>query len=89
MFHFLTRAEDQQSYLDALTAATTGGSVAIFGCFAPDGPHQCSGLPTARYDAADLNAVLGPDWSRVTDDHEYHHTPAGSIQPLTWAAFRR
>ena len=48
VFHFLTAAPDQQQYLRAMSAATGGNAVAVFGCFAPDGPLQCSGLPVAR-----------------------------------------
>ncbi len=45
VFHFLTTDEDQTRYVDALNCATTSASVAVFGCFAPDGPQQCSRFP--------------------------------------------
>lgn len=60
VFHFLTSAAGRRHYLEALTAASTTGSVAIFGCFAADGPDQCSGLRTTRYAADDLHEILGP-----------------------------
>lgn len=56
---------------------------------APDGPQQCSGLPTARYSIAELAEFLGAGWVAVAEQREEHVTPAGAIQPLTWAAFRR
>jgi hypothetical protein len=43
VFHFITAEQDKHGYLTALSAATKPGSVAIFGCFAPDGPQSCSG----------------------------------------------
>ena len=89
VFHFLTTDEDQTRYVDALNCATTSASVAVFGCFAPDGPQQCSRLPTARYDAEGLAAVLGEEWITIAKDREEHVTPAGAVQPFTWAAFRR
>jgi len=47
VFHFLTIDEQRQQYLRTLDAATAPGGAAVFGCFAPDGPQQCSGLPVA------------------------------------------
>jgi len=89
VFHFLTTADDRGRYLATLREATAPGSVAVFGCFAPDGPPSCSGLPVARYDPAGLADTLGPGWHLVTAEREEHTTPAARIQPFTWAAFRR
>jgi trans-aconitate methyltransferase len=89
VYHFLTTNQDQQLYLRTLHAATGPGARAVFGCFAPDGPQHCSGLPVARYDRQQLGANLGSGWIAVSDAREEHVTPAGVIQPFTWAAFRR
>ena len=51
-FHFVTIDEQRQQYLHTLDTATIPGTVAVFGCFAPDGPQHCSGLQwpaTARH----------------------------------------
>jgi hypothetical protein len=88
-FHFITADADRHRYLTALSGATEQGSVAIFGCFAPDGPHSCSGLPVARYSSEDLAATLGDDWTLIATEREEHYTPAGGTQPFTWTAFRR
>ena len=50
VFHFLTSPPGQHRYVRVLDAATETDAVAVFGCFAPDGPERCSGLPVARYD---------------------------------------
>jgi SAM-dependent methyltransferase len=89
VFHFLTGVQDQQAYLRALAAATAAGAVSVFGCFAPDGPPRCSGLPVARYAPADLAALLGSHWTLVAQDREAHVTPSGQTQPFTWSALRR
>ena len=89
VFHFLTTAQDRRRYLWALDAATGPGAVAVFGCFAPDGPRQCSGLPVARYSAPDLAGQLGDQWTLIRQDREEHLTPTGVIQPFTWAALRK
>jgi SAM-dependent methyltransferase len=89
VFHFLTTHDDRRRYVAAMNAATGPRSVAVFGCFAPDGPSSCSGLPTARYDPQALAAVLGADWVPVAGEREEHITPNNVVQPFTWAAFRR
>ncbi len=89
VFHFLTAIADRQQYMRAMSAATAANAVAVFGCFAPDGPRQCSGLPVARYGPRDLAAELGQDWTLIADDREHHTTPADLTQPFTWVALRR
>ena len=89
VFHFLTIDEHRQQYLHILDTATTPGAVAVFGCFAPDGPEHCSGLPVARYSPAELARQIGTKWLLISQDREEHSTPAGTIQPFTWVALRR
>ena len=89
VFHFLTGSTDQRRYLHTLESATAAGAVAVFGCFALDGPQRCSGLPVARYGPRELAGQLGSDWTLIAQDREEHITPAGAAQPFTWAAFRR
>jgi trans-aconitate methyltransferase len=89
VFHFLTSAADRRRYLRALETATEPDAIAVFGVFAPQGPQQCSGLPVARYSAAALAAQLGTGWTLERADHEEHVTPAGVVQPFTWATLRK
>lgn len=89
VLHFLTEEVDQRRYRDILDAATGSGAAAVFGCFAPDGPTHCSGLPVMRRDADDLADFLGAEWSMVARDRELHTTPSGAVQPFTWATFVR
>jgi trans-aconitate methyltransferase len=89
VFHFLTTDEHQQQYLHTLDTATALGAIAVFGCFAPDGPRHCSGLPVARYSPAQLARQIGTKWLLTSQDREEHITPTGTIQPFTWIALRR
>jgi len=88
-FHFLTIDEQRQQYLHTLDTATIPGTIAVFGCFAADGPRHCSGLPVARYSQAQLARQIGTKWLLISQDREEHITPAGAIQPFTWIALRR
>ena len=89
VYHFLTIDEHRQQYLRTLDTATAPGAIAVFGCFAPDGPQRCSGLPVARYGPAQLARQIGTKWLLISQDREEHITPAGTIQPFTWVALRR
>ncbi len=89
VYHFLTTDEHRQQYLHTLDTATAAGAIAVFGCFAPDGPQHCSGLPVARYCPAHLARQLGTRWLLASQAREEHVTPAGTIQPFTWIALRR
>ena len=89
VLHFMTDAAGQEQYRQALDAATGPGAVAVIGCFAPDGPAQCSGLPVARHSPADLARLLGDGWVLLAEEREEHVTPAGAVQPFTWVALRK
>jgi Methyltransferase domain len=89
VFHFLTTTEDRRQYLQALDAATESEAIAVFGCFAPDGPRHCSGLPVARYSSLDLADQLGTQWTLIGHAREQHVTPAGLVQPFCWTMLRK
>lgn len=88
VFHFLTAPEDRAMYRQTLEAATGPDSWVAVGTFAADGPEQCSGLPTARYDA-DALAEEFPGWDVVDVRREEHRTPWDAVQPFTWLLLRR
>ncbi len=89
VFHFLTTCDSRERYKQTLRAATQAGAVAVFGCFALDGPESCSGLPVVRYDAAGLAEEFGAEWTLIAQEREEHRTPGDGIQPFTWVSFRR
>jgi hypothetical protein len=88
LFHFLVDEDDRRRYVETLRHAVTTGGAVVIATFASDGPPTCSGLAVARYDADGLAAVLGPGLEPAAARREEHVTPAGRVQPFTWAAFR-
>ncbi len=88
VFHFLTDAAERTAYLDVMHAALDDDGALILATFAADGPEHCSGLPVARYDARDLESLLG-DFTVIVSFREAHITPTGDTQPFTWIAARR
>ncbi len=89
VFHFLTDATDRDRYVDVASRALRDGGIAIVATFADDGPTHCSGLPVSRYSPADLDAAFAAAFSPLRHEREEHITPAGVVQPFTWAVLRR
>lgn len=88
-FHFLIDAADRARYFQRMREAVKPRGVVILATFAPGGPPQCSGLPVRHYDATALSVELGRDFQLLESRHDAHRTPAGSVQPFCFAAFRR
>ena len=88
-FHFLIDEADRRKYRAVLERAVDAGGHAIIATFAPDGPETCSGLPVRRHSAADIAALLGPDFELLADEREQHLTPWGKPQMFQWTLFRR
>lgn len=89
VFHFLTTPEARAQYVQVAASALSPGGALVLGVFAQDGPEQCSGLPTARYDATALAQELAPVFVLEHQEREEHVTPWGAVQPFTWGLFRR
>jgi len=89
VLHFLVTPEQRAQYLRVAAQAVAPGGALVVGVFAEDGPEQCSGLPTARYDAAALASLFDPAFALEHHDREEHVTPWGAVQPFTWAVLRR
>ncbi len=89
VFHFLTDADDRAGYVATAARAVNPGGAVVLGCFAADGPTQCSGLPVVRYGAEDLAACFSPGFGLERAADELHHTPGGATQHFTWVVMRR
>jgi predicted cupin superfamily sugar epimerase/SAM-dependent methyltransferase len=88
VFHFLTQAADREAYVRQVLRACRPGAHVVLGTFALDGPLKCSGLDVQRYDAAGLQAALGPRFELLHEEREQHTTPWGTSQSFQYAVFR-
>jgi SAM-dependent methyltransferase len=89
VFHFLTKPEERRHYRALAERTVPSGGHLIIGTFAPDGPARCSGLPVCRFDAAGLEAALGPGFRLLRSAAEPHATPTGKVQPFVFGLFQR
>ena len=89
VFHFLTRPEDRQAYVDTVLRAVKPGGHVIVATFAEDGPLECSGLPVMRYGPTELHAQFGAPFALVKHEREEHHTPLGTVQKFVYCYCRK
>jgi len=87
-FHFLVEQADRDRYVAMATHSVTPGGVVVLAAFAEDGPTECSGLPTSRYDTDELVRAFGPAFALEHAEREEHTTPFGTIQPFSWVVLR-
>lgn len=89
VFHFLTSAEQRETYIAQLQQALAPGGLLVIGTFASDGPEKCSGLPVCRYDAQMLTQQFAAGFRPLSIDYETHTTPAGKTQSFIWGCFEK
>ena len=89
VFHFLTRREDRERYVEALRRALVPNGDVIIATFGPSGPERCSGFPVMRYDANALAGELGSDFKLVDSSLVVHRTPGGTEQEFLYCRFNR
>jgi trans-aconitate methyltransferase len=87
VFHFLTRREDREHYVNALRQALLPNGHVVIATFGPQGPERCSGLATMRYDARALAAELGSDFRLADSSLAVHRTPSDKEQQFLYCRF--
>lgn len=89
VFHFLTREQDRQAYVEQVFRAVKPNGLVIVATFAEDGPVECSGLPVMRYSAGQLHAEFGEPFILLGHKKESHHTPGGKEQKFVYCFCRK
>jgi 2-polyprenyl-3-methyl-5-hydroxy-6-metoxy-1,4-benzoquinol methylase len=89
VFHFLTKPEDRQKYVDVVRKSVKQDGHVIVATFAADGPLQCSGLDVARYNTDDLHNEFGAGFELLDSTSEEHHTPFGTDQKFIYCYCRK
>ncbi len=89
VFHFLTKHEDQQKYLEKLKIHLQDQGFFLLATFAPDGPKECSELDIVQYDTDKITNLLGNDFKLIKTTNEKHPHPNGSIQSFNYFLFQK
>jgi SAM-dependent methyltransferase len=85
VFHFMVDPAARDAYVTTLRGALVPAGHLVIATFGPQGPTRCSGLPTARYGAAELERALGPGFELRSAEESIHTTPGGGEQQLLYA----
>jgi SAM-dependent methyltransferase len=88
VFHFLTSAADRAAYVQSAARSVKPGGRVIVSTFGPQGPTQCSGLATMRYDAEGLHHEFGNRFQLIESSTELHATPSGTQQQFLYCYCR-
>jgi 2-polyprenyl-3-methyl-5-hydroxy-6-metoxy-1,4-benzoquinol methylase len=89
VFHFLTLPGQRAAYVTRAAASVQRNGHLVVSTFGPEGPMRCSGLDTAHYDAAALEAEFGSQFRLANSQMEWHTTPAGGKQQFLYCLFQR
>ena len=89
VFHFLTAADDRQSYMEQLKRSLAPGGHVVLGVFSLDAPPRCSGLDVQRYSVELLQREIGTDFALKEHRLEEHVTPGGVRQMYLYCRFRK
>ncbi len=84
VFHFLTAPDDRRRYVETVRRSVRPGGHVIVATFGPDGPQQCSGLPTMRYAPEGLHREFGGAFELRDSLLEIHRTPGGKDQQFVY-----
>lgn len=89
VFHFLTKKEDQNSYLKNLNEFLGIGAYFIISTFAENGPLKCSGLEIVRYGKDELIQKIGSNFQLLDFQKEDHISPGGMEQKFNYWVFKK
>ena len=87
VFHFLTKSEEREAYIENILHSVKPNGHIIISTFAEDGPTQCSGLSVMRYSAETLQAEFGENFLLKEQLKENHSTPFGTTQKFVFCHF--
>lgn len=89
VFHFLTRPEDRDAYIQRVRQAVKPQGYIVVATFGPDGPLKCSGLDIVRHDSNSLVVAFGDGFDLLDTTTEIHKTPWDSEQEFVYCLMRK
>jgi SAM-dependent methyltransferase len=88
-FHFLTREEEIENYLDTVRQSLKPAGILVIGTFSEQGPKKCSGIEIKQYSETSMNDRLKNFCEKITCITVEHKTPFDTIQQFIFCSFRK
>jgi 2-polyprenyl-3-methyl-5-hydroxy-6-metoxy-1,4-benzoquinol methylase len=88
-FHFLTRQQDIETYINNIRRHLTPQGMLVIGTFSEEGPKTCSGLPIRQYSESALTSLLQQFFEKIKCIEVDHKTPRNIIQHFIFCSFKR
>ena len=88
-FHFLTKIEEVNTYLQKVNKSLKVKGVLAMGTFSENGPTKCSGLEIKQYSESELSATLDSNFKKLKCINEDHITPFNTNQNFLFCSFEK
>lgn len=88
-FHFLTKEDEIQNYINTIEKHIKPGGHFIIATFSEKGPSKCSGLFVKQYSEATMTKLLQNSFIKEKCFTLDHHTPFNTEQNFLFCIFRR
>lgn len=88
-FHFLTSADEINTYLASARQAIPSGGAMIIGTFSDKGPKKCSMLNVHQYTEEQLLQQLQNGFEKIKCVTEDHTTPFNTTQNFLFCSFKK
>ena len=88
-FHFLTKQEEIDSYVEKATSFIQKNGILVIGTFSDQGPKKCSGIDIKQYSEESLTNCFEGRFQKLECIYVDHHTPFETIQNFVFCSFRK
>lgn len=88
-FHFLTKEDEIQSYVQTAGKCVKPGGYLVIGTFSEDGPKKCSGIEIKQYSKKSMHERFGKYFEVVKCITVDHLTPINTTQNFIFCCFKR
>lgn len=88
-FHFLTKQEEIDSYVEKATSFVQKNGILLIGTFSEQGPKKCSGIDIKQYSEESLTNCFEGRFQKLECIYVDHHTPFGTVQNFVFCSFRK
>ncbi|MFN8254202.1 MAG: class I SAM-dependent methyltransferase [Bacteroidales bacterium] len=88
-FHFLTRADEIENYLNTVQQFVKPTGILVIGTFSEQGPDKCSGIKIKQYSENSMVDLLNNYFEKIQCITVDHQTPFNTMQSFVFCSFRK